>query len=107
MQEFVLFGFVLVLILVAYWTMVVYPKQRDYQKRQRYVHTLNPGDEVITYGGIVGKIVDMNAEQGIAYVEIADGVVVRLISAALLQSYDPEEVAQNAQRGVQKGVMPD
>ena len=107
MQEFVLFGFVLLLILVAYWTMFVYPKQRDYQKRQRYVRTLNPGDEVITYGGIIGKIVDMNADQGIAYVEIADGVVVRLISAALLQPYDPEEVAQNAQRGVQKGVMPD
>jgi preprotein translocase subunit YajC len=103
--EFVLFGFVFLLILGAYWALVVYPKQRDFQKRQRYVSTLNVGDEVVTYGGIIGKIVKVEADKGIAHVQIADGVAVRLITAALMQAYDPEAIAQNAQTGIE-GKMP-
>ncbi len=106
MPEFVLLAFVMLLILGAYWAMVVYPKQRDFQKRQRYVTNLNPGDEVITYGGIIGKIVDVEAANGIAYVEIADGVVVRLITAALIQAYVPEEIARNAQLGLKPEKIP-
>jgi len=105
MPEFVLFGFIFLLILGAYWALVVYPKQRDFQKRQRYVSTLNVGDEVITYGGIIGRIMLVEAEQGIAHVQIADGVTVRLVTAALMQAYDPEAIAQNAQMGI-KGKIP-
>jgi len=99
MPEFVLFGFIFLLILGAYWALVVYPKQRDFQKRQRYVSMLNPGEEVITYGGIIGRIIEVEAEKGIAYVEIADGIIVRFVMAALMQAYDPEEIAQSARMG--------
>jgi preprotein translocase subunit YajC len=99
MPEFVLFGFIFLLILGAYWALVVYPKQRDFQKRQRYVSRLSPGEEVITYGGIVGKIVEVEADKGIAYVEIAEGIIVRFVTAALMQAYDPEALAQSARMG--------
>ena len=79
--------------------MVIFPKQRDFQRRQRFARTLSEGDEVITYGGIIGRVIDINAESGVAYVEIADGVTIRIINAALMQPYNPEEIAQNAQRG--------
>jgi preprotein translocase subunit YajC len=105
MPEFVLFGFIFLLILGAYWALVVYPKQRDFQKRQRYVSTLSVGDEVITYGGIIGRIMQVEAEKGIAHVQIADDVTVRLVTAALMQLYDPEAIAQNAQMGIE-GKMP-
>lgn len=90
---------VMLLGLGAYWAMVVYPKQRDFTKRQRYVRSLAVGDEVVTYGGIIGKIVDIEADKGVAHVEIADGVVIRLIAAALTQAYDPEEFAKAAHMG--------
>ncbi|NWF70688.1 MAG: preprotein translocase subunit YajC [Chloroflexi bacterium] len=102
MEEFVLVGVILVLGLGAYWTMVLFPKQRDFQKRQRFARSLSVGDEVITYGGIIGKVIDIQAAQGIAYVEIADGVVIRLVTAALMQPYDPEEIARNAQIGIER-----
>lgn len=102
MQEFVLFGFIFLLILGAYWALVVYPKQRDFQKRRKYVSTLNPGEEVITYGGIVGRIIAVEAEKGIAHVEIADGIIVRFVTAALMQAYDPEELTRNARMGEEK-----
>jgi preprotein translocase subunit YajC len=100
MQEVVLLAVVMVLGLGAYWAMVVFPKQRDFQKRQRYVRSLAEGDEVVTYGGIVGKVIAIESDKGIARVEIADGVVVRLITAALVQAYDPEAFAKAARAGL-------
>ncbi|MDX1991494.1 MAG: preprotein translocase subunit YajC [bacterium] len=97
MQEFALLGFVMLLALGAWWSLVTFPKQRDFQKRQNFARSLAEGDEVITYGGIIGKVLDIDA--GVASVEIADGVVVRMITAALMQPFDAEEVARNARTG--------
>jgi preprotein translocase subunit YajC len=101
MNEFALLALVMLLGLGAYWAMVVFPKQRDFTKRQRYVRSLAAGDEVVTYGGIVGKVISIDVDKGIVNVEIADGVVVRLITAALVQAYDPEVFAQAARAGIE------
>jgi preprotein translocase subunit YajC len=97
MPEFVLFGFISLLVLGAYWALVVYPKQRDFQKRQRYVSTLNPGEEVITYGGIIGKIVEVEADKGLVHIEIASGIIIRFVTVAVMQAYNPEELAEGRQ----------
>ncbi len=99
-MEFVLLAVVMLLGLGAYWAMVIYPKQRDFSKRQRYVRALAAGDEVVTYGGIIGKVLAIDAEKGIARVEIADGVVVRLVTAALVQEYDADAFAEAARKGL-------
>ncbi len=99
-MEIVLLALVMLLGLGAYWAMVIFPKQRDFSKRQRYVSSLAAGDEVVTYGGIIGKVLAIDAEKGVAHVEIADGVVVRLIAAALVQAYDPEAFAEAARKGL-------
>ena len=98
MSEFVLVGLLLLLGLGAYWSMVIFPRQRDFQKQQRYVRSLQTGDEMITYGGIIGRVLSIEADQGIAHVEIADGVVVRVVTASLIRPYDPNELAESAQR---------
>jgi preprotein translocase subunit YajC len=96
-MEFAVLALVMVLGLGAYWAMVVYPKQRDFTKRQRYVRSLAVGDEVVTYGGLIGKVVTIEADKGIAHLEIAEGVVIRCVAAAMTQPYDPEEFARAAQ----------
>ena len=100
MQEFVLVFFVLALGLGAYWTMVVFPKQREFQHKQKIVRSLHVGDEIVTYGGIVGKIIDIDVDKGISYVEIADDITIKLLTAALQQVYDADEIAYNAQLGM-------
>lgn len=105
MGEFALLAFVILLGLGAWWSMVTFPKQRDFQKRQQFARTLATGDEIITYGGIIGKVVDINADKGIAFVEIADGLVIRMITAALMQPYDEDEIAENARRGLREVDM--
>ena len=99
MLEFVLVFAVLSLALGAYWTMFVFPKQRAFKHKQKVVRSLHVGDEIVTYGGIVGKIVDIDVEQGISIVEIADGVSIRLLTAALQQVFDAGEIARGANTG--------
>lgn len=102
-MEFAVLALVMLLGLGAYWAMVIFPKQRDFSKRQRYVSALAVGDEVVTYGGIIGKVISVEAEKGVAQVEIADGVVVRLLTAALMQPYDPEAIAEAARLSLHGG----
>ena len=101
MLEFVLVFTVLALVLGGYWTLFIFPKQRAFRHKQKVVRSLHIGDEIVTYGGLIGKIIDIDAGQGISYVEIADGVTIRLITAALQQVYDPKEIAYNAKMGIE------
>lgn len=100
MSEFVILAVVMVLALGAYWSLVIFPRQREFQKQQKYVRALQEGDEMITYGGVIGKVQRIEAEEGIAYVEIADGVVVRMLMAALVRPYDRQEIADSARRAL-------
>jgi len=104
MSEIVILGVFLVLGLGAWWTMVTFPKQRDFQKRQQFARNLAKGDEVVTFGGVIGKVLDIDAESGTAQVEIANGVVIKMLNAALMQAYDPEQIAEDAKRGIRDEV---
>jgi preprotein translocase subunit YajC len=84
----------------GYWSLVVFPKQRAFKKHNLYVRTLAVGDEVITFGGIIGTITSLDNDSGVAYVNIANGVEVKVLTAALSRPYQPDDVALNAQVGV-------
>lgn len=91
MPEIALLGLVMILGLGAYWSMVIFPRQRDFQKREQYFSQLEVGDEIITYGGIIGRIKSIELDKGIVHLEIDDNVVIRLIAASIARKYDPSE----------------
>jgi preprotein translocase subunit YajC len=104
MGEFAAFSFVIILMLAAYWSLVIFPKQRDFKKHNQMVTTLGPGDEVITFGGIIGTVVSVDAESGVALIRIAEGVEVKCITASLTRPYVPDEVRINARIGIEPGI---
>ena len=99
MAEFILVVFVLILGMGGYWVFMLMPKQRDFMQRQRLARSLKDGDEVITGGGLVGVVRDIDAEKGIARIEIASGLEVRVLTAAILDIYNPEEIVKNKNIG--------
>ena len=103
-QEIVAVLVVLVLVLAGYWSLVIFPRQQAFKKHNQYVRTMHVGDEVITFGGIIGQITKLDADAGIAYVRIADGVEVKLLTAALTRPYTSDDVSLNARIGVEPGV---
>lgn len=99
------FGFLLVIMLLVlggYWSFFVYPRQREFNKRQEYVRSLAAGDEVVTFGGMIGRVVEIDGSAGVVHVEIGDGVVVRFVAASIVSQYDPEQVAEAATRGLRR-----
>ena len=92
--------FVLLLILGAMYAFIFLPRQMNFRRTQKYVEEgLPEGTEVVTYGGMVGTVTRVDKEQGIVYLEIAPDVEIRVISASIASRFDPELVAENAQRG--------
>jgi preprotein translocase subunit YajC len=98
-MEILLVGLVLLLGMAAYWSFSLMPRQREFAKRQEMARSLAEGDEVITAGGLVGKVMRIDSEMGVAYVEVAEGLQLRVLTAALLDRYDPVEIAKNAAKG--------
>lgn len=74
----VLFPF---LFLGLMWFVLIRPQQQRVRRQQQLVASLEVGDEVITAGGIVGRIVALDEDQ--AHVEVSPGVVVRLLRLAV------------------------
>jgi preprotein translocase subunit YajC len=96
--EFFVLLLLMLLAMGAWWSMVVFPKQRDFAQRQKFVQELHVGDEIITYGGLIAKVIRID-DNGTLIAEIADGVQVRLLAAAVVQPYDAAEIARNARMG--------
>lgn len=101
MGELLFVGLIMTLGMGAYWAMVLFPRQREFQSRQRMARELSAGDEVVTFGGVIGRVQRIEAEKGIAWIEIAPNLEIRVVTAAIVQRYDPEAVARNAQIGMQ------
>ncbi|MEM8982863.1 MAG: preprotein translocase subunit YajC [Pseudomonadota bacterium] len=79
------FFLMMALLFVVFYFLLIRPQQKRQKQHQQLVAELNRGDEVMTAGGIVGRIASMSEQ--FVVVEIADGVEVKVqrqtISAVL------------------------
>lgn len=87
--------FIILVVIVAYWAFLVFPRQRDYKKHVQYIQTVQIGDEVITFGGLIGTVTHIDEEYGVARLQIAEGIEVRVMIFAIRQTYNPDEIARN------------
>jgi len=71
------------LIFVVFYLLMIRPQQRRAKEHQAAINAVKKGDEVITAGGIRGRVTKVTDED--AEVEIAQGVKVRVIKATLSQ----------------------
>ncbi|MCY3836235.1 MAG: preprotein translocase subunit YajC [Anaerolineaceae bacterium] len=90
MEEFAAVAALCLLGLGAYWAFFVFPRQRTFIKRQRIVQSLEPGNRVITGGGMVATVVSVDVDAGTTELEISKGVCVTVVSAAVLQRYEDD-----------------
>ncbi len=72
----------LILIFGIMYFLLIRPQQKKLKDHQAMVKALRRGDQVVTQGGIVGKVVKVR-DDGELEVEIADGVKVRVIQSTI------------------------
>lgn len=69
------------LIFAIFWMLVIRPQQRRVKDHQAAIGAVKKGDDVITGGGIRGRVTKIMDDE--AEVEIASGVKVRVIKSTL------------------------
>ena len=78
----------LVLIFVIMYFLMIRPQQKRMKEHRAMVEALKKGDEVVTQGGLVGKITAVRDTE--LEVEIAQGVRVRVVRSTLSQVLTPQ-----------------
>lgn len=68
----------LILIFVVFYFLLIRPQQKKVKDHRAMVEALKKGDQVITAGGILGKITKVDAADNTLTVEIASGVQVKV-----------------------------
>jgi len=85
-QQFVVLAIGLVMIsLLMFW-----PQWQARRRRQKQMAGLHVGAEVMTVGGIIGKLTYLNADEDRARVEIAPGVEIQVVLAAISRTLESE-----------------
>lgn len=67
----------LVLIFVVFYFLLIRPQQKKYKQHQEMVSNVQRGDDVVTGGGIHGKITKVE-EGSTVMVQIAEGIEVKV-----------------------------
>lgn len=71
------------LIFLIFYILMIRPQQRRMKQHQAAIAAIKKGDEVITGGGLKGKVTKVGDEE--VEVEIAQGVKVRAVKGTLSQ----------------------
>lgn len=82
----------LVLIFAIMYFLLIRPQQKKMKDHKAMIDALRRGDQVLTGGGIVGKVVKVG-EDGFAEIEIADGVKVKILRSTITQVMSKTEPA--------------
>ncbi|MEO7564849.1 MAG: preprotein translocase subunit YajC [Sphingomicrobium sp.] len=69
------------LIFAIFWMLVIRPQQQRVKQHQATIGAVKKGDEVVTGGGIRGRVTKVTDDE--AEVEIAPGVKVRVVKSTM------------------------
>jgi preprotein translocase subunit YajC len=63
-------------LIVVFYFLLIRPQQKKQKEHRQMVETVGAGDEVVTGGGVIGKVTEVGDQ--FLTVEIADGVSVKV-----------------------------
>ena len=75
---------------VLLWALLIRPQRQRQQKQEQLLSSIEPGDEVLTVGGLYGIVQEIDDEDDLI-VEIADGIHVRIARRAVGGVVKPDE----------------
>ncbi len=82
------------LIFVVFYFLLIRPQQQRVKKHTEMINNLRRGDEVLTQGGILGKITKIADTD--ATVEIAEGVRVKVLKHTITEVRNRTEPANDS-----------
>lgn len=86
----------IVLIVGFFYVAMIRPQQRRERQRRAVIADLNPGDEIVTIGGIIGTITAVDDDS--VHLQVADGTVIRLVKRAVSYPVEEEQAAEEPEQ---------
>jgi preprotein translocase subunit YajC len=83
----------LILIFAIMYFLLIRPQQKKLKQHQAMVASLRRGDQVVTAGGLIGKVSKIKDDAEVE-VELADGVKVRVVRSTIGQVLNKTEPAE-------------
>ena len=85
------FGLVIIFV-VFFWFVAIRPQQKARREQQELLQSLQIGDEVISSGGLVGRVTRLPQDDGWIGFELASGVETKLLTVAVSHRIPAEQV---------------
>ena len=85
--DFLVQLFPLILIFVVFYFLLIRPQQQQMKKHRAKVAAVKKGDQVVTGGGLVGRVV--RVDDAYVDVELGQGIKVKAVKATLSDVVDP------------------
>ncbi len=83
----------LILIFVIMYFLLIRPQQKKLKEHKAMVEALRRGDQVVTQGGLIGKVAKVKDDNEIE-VELTEGVKVRVVRSTIAQVLSKTEPAE-------------
>ncbi|MDG2340970.1 MAG: preprotein translocase subunit YajC [Paracoccaceae bacterium] len=83
----------LILIFGIMYFLLIRPQQQKVKEHKKMVDSLRRGDQIVTAGGLIGKVSKVKDENE-AEVELADGVKVRVVRSTIAQVISKTDPAE-------------
>ncbi len=91
----------LALIFLIFYILLIRPQQKKIKQQEAMLAAIKKGDEVITNGGVYGKVVE--AEPFDLTIEVAEGVRVKMVRAMVREVVTEEVKLPTQEKGKAKG----
>jgi preprotein translocase subunit YajC len=85
---------VIVLLFGLFWLVLVRPQRRQAAEQRELIASLEPGDEIVSAGGLYGVIKSIDGDE--LQVEIADKLVVRMARGAVAGLVERDDEPESA-----------
>ena len=82
-----------ILIFGIMWFLLIRPQQKKMKEHRQMVDNLKRGDQVVTSGGLIGKITKVKDDHEVE-VELAQGVSVRVVRSTISNVVSKTEPAK-------------
>ncbi|KNX43077.1 MAG: preprotein translocase subunit YajC [Roseovarius sp.] len=83
----------LILIFVIMYFLLIRPQQKKLKEHKAMVDALRRGDQIVTQGGLIGKVAKVKDDNEIE-VELSEGVKVRVVRSTIAQVLSKTEPAE-------------
>jgi len=87
--------FLLPLLLIGgLYFLMIRPQQKRAQQQKQLGNDLDPGDEVVTHGGMYGTITEIDDDEGTILLEVAPNTEIRMLKQAVARRLVFDDEAQ-------------